>query len=65
MIGFDDMEFARVLDPPLTTVALDPELLGATSFELLELRLNGRRTRKRVVLSAELLVRGSTAVPKH
>ena len=59
------MEFARVLDPPLTTVALDPELLGATSFELLELRLNGRRTRKRVVLSTELLVRGSTAVPKH
>src|SRR5215217_6224200 len=61
VIGFDDMEFARVLDPPLTTVALDAELLGATSFELLELRLNGRRTRKRVVLPAELLVRGSTA----
>ena len=61
VIGFDDMEFARVLDPPLTTVALDAELLGATSFELLELRLNGTRTRRRVVLPAELLVRGSTA----
>jgi LacI family transcriptional regulator, repressor for deo operon, udp, cdd, tsx, nupC, and nupG len=64
VIGFDDMEFARVLDPPLTTVALDAELLGAASFELLELRLNGTRTRKRVVLPAELLVRGSTAAPK-
>jgi DNA-binding LacI/PurR family transcriptional regulator len=53
-----------VLDPPLTTFALDAERLGATSFELLELRLNGKRTRKRVVLPAELLVRGSTAAPK-
>jgi len=61
VVGFDDMEFARVLDPPLTTVALDAELLGATGFELLELRLTGTRTRKRVVLPAELLVRGSTA----
>ncbi len=61
VVGFDDMDFARVLDPPLTTVALDAELLGATSFELLEVRLNGRRTRKQIVLPAELLVRGSTA----
>ena len=61
VIGFDDMDFARVLEPPLTTVALDAELLGSTSFELLEARMGGRRTRKRVVLPAELLVRGSTA----
>jgi LacI family transcriptional regulator len=50
-----------VLSPPLTTVALDAELLGARSFELLEQRMSGKRTRKRVVLPAELLVRGSTA----
>jgi DNA-binding LacI/PurR family transcriptional regulator len=61
VVGFDDMEFARVLEPPLTTVALDAELLGSTSFELLEQRLSGERTRRRVVLPAELLVRGSTA----
>lgn len=57
VVGFDDMDFARVLEPPLTTVALDAELLGATSFELLEARMSG----KRIVLPAELLVRGSTA----
>jgi DNA-binding LacI/PurR family transcriptional regulator len=63
VIGFDDMDFARVLDPPLTTVALDAQLLGATSFELLEALMSGERTRKRIVLPAELLVRGSTAPP--
>jgi DNA-binding LacI/PurR family transcriptional regulator len=61
VVGFDDMDFARVLDPPLTTVALDAELLGSTSFDLLEQRLNGTTTRERIVLPAALLVRGSTA----
>jgi DNA-binding LacI/PurR family transcriptional regulator len=61
--GFDDMDFARVLEPPLTTVALDAEKLGETAFGLLEGRMAGRRTRKRVVLPAKLLVRGSTGPP--
>jgi DNA-binding LacI/PurR family transcriptional regulator len=64
VVGFDDMDFARVLEPPLTTVALDAEQLGATAFELLEARIAGRRTRRRVVLPAELLVRGSAAPPQ-
>jgi DNA-binding LacI/PurR family transcriptional regulator len=64
VIGFDDMDFARVLEPPLTTVALDAEQLGASSFELLEARMAGKRVRRRVVLPAELLVRGSTGPPK-
>jgi DNA-binding LacI/PurR family transcriptional regulator len=61
VVGFDDMDFARALEPPLTTIALDPEGMGATAFELLEGLMNGRRTRKKVVLPGELLVRGSTA----
>jgi DNA-binding LacI/PurR family transcriptional regulator len=65
VIGFDDMDFARVLTPALTTVALDAELLGATAFELLEARMAGRRSRRRVVLPAELLVRDSTAKPRR
>lgn len=63
VVGFDDMDFARVLEPPLTTVALDAERLGASAFELLQQRMKGRRIRRRVVLPAELLVRGSTAAP--
>jgi DNA-binding LacI/PurR family transcriptional regulator len=65
VVGFDDMDFARVLEPPLTTVALDAELLGASAFELLEARMAGRKVRKRLVLPAELLVRGSTAAPRR
>jgi DNA-binding LacI/PurR family transcriptional regulator len=66
VVGFDDMDFARVLDPALTTVALDGERLGETAFDLLEARLTGRRIRKRrVVLPADLLVRDSTARPKR
>jgi DNA-binding LacI/PurR family transcriptional regulator len=65
VIGFDDMDFARVLEPPLTTVALDAEQLGASAFELLEHSMTGRRTRRRIVLPAELLVRGSTGPPQR
>ena len=63
VVGFDDMDFARALEPALTTVVLDAELLGATAFELLERRMAGRRSRQRIVLPAELLVRDSTAPP--
>ena len=64
VIGFDDMDFARVLEPALTTVALDAELLGATAFELLEQRMAGGRARRPIVLPAELVVRGSTGPPR-
>jgi DNA-binding LacI/PurR family transcriptional regulator len=63
VIGFDDMDFARVLEPPLTTVALDAEQLGASAFDLLESAMGGRRSRRRILLPAELLVRGSTGPP--
>jgi DNA-binding LacI/PurR family transcriptional regulator len=64
VIGFDDMDFARVLSPPLTTVALDAELLGSTAFEQLNARMAGRRVRAKTVLPAELVVRGSTGPPR-
>ena len=64
VVGFDDMDFARALEPALTTVVLDAELLGATAFELLERRMSGSRTRQRIVLPAALLVRDSTAPPR-
>jgi LacI family transcriptional regulator, repressor for deo operon, udp, cdd, tsx, nupC, and nupG len=64
VVGFDDMDFARVLQPALTTVALDAELLGATAFELFEAQVSGRRKRAATVLPAELVVRESTGPPR-
>jgi LacI family transcriptional regulator, repressor for deo operon, udp, cdd, tsx, nupC, and nupG len=59
VVGFDDLPIARLASPPLTTVRLDAGALGAAAFELLHTRLQGRRTRNRI-LEAELVVRAST-----
>ena len=57
--GFDDLPFARVFDPALTTIRIDPEALGATAFELLADLMAGREPGGHV-LPVELVVRGST-----
>lgn len=60
VVGYDDLPIALLTTPPLTTVRFDAGALGAAAFELLHAKLQGRRTRNRV-LPAELIVRGSTA----
>ena len=61
--GFDDLDHARLVSPPLTTVRLDGEALGAAAFELLLARLHDREPESRV-LPVELVVRGSTGPPR-
>jgi DNA-binding LacI/PurR family transcriptional regulator len=60
--GFDDLEFASQLDPPLTTVRQGVGEIGheaaRTLLSLLENRESGPR---RVLLPTELVVRGSSA----
>jgi DNA-binding LacI/PurR family transcriptional regulator len=62
VVGFDGLDIGRVLEPPLTTVAIDAAKLGREAFELLQLLLAGRRPRSRV-MAVELEIRGSTAPP--
>jgi DNA-binding LacI/PurR family transcriptional regulator len=61
VVGFDDLDFARVLAPPLTTVAADAERLGAAAFEALAGELAGSPAPREQLLPVRLEVRGSTA----
>jgi DNA-binding LacI/PurR family transcriptional regulator len=63
VVGFDDLDFARVLAPPLTTVAADAEGLGAAAFEALARDLAGDPPPVEQVLPVVLRVRESTAPP--
>jgi len=63
VVGFDDLPFARVFAPPLTTIAIDPEELGATAFEVLMGVMEGGAAPRGRILPVELVVRGSTGPP--
>ena len=63
VVGFDDLEISRVVDPPLTTVRIDGEALGGEALKVLLARLEGRRAKRETVLPVELVVRASTAPP--
>ncbi|MDQ2997614.1 MAG: LacI family transcriptional regulator [Chloroflexota bacterium] len=59
--GFDDFEFARYSDPPLTTVRLPAFEMGCRAAELLLGHLHGKPAPERHhVLPTELIVRQST-----
>jgi DNA-binding LacI/PurR family transcriptional regulator len=64
VVGFDDLDFACVLAPPLTTVAADAEGLGAAAFEALARDLAGDPPPAEQVLPVALRVRESTAAPR-
>jgi LacI family transcriptional regulator len=64
VVGFNDMPFIDRLRPPMTTVAFPHYQLGTEAAGLLLDRLAGlASSAKSVLLSAELVVRSSTAAP--
>jgi DNA-binding LacI/PurR family transcriptional regulator len=61
LAGFDDVEFAAHLDPPLTTVRQPVRRMGEiATATLLELIEDGDGGRRRVILPTEMVIRGST-----
>jgi LacI family transcriptional regulator len=64
LIGFDDVQLADLLDPPVSVVAQDPPALGRTSARLLLARLDGDDGPSRhVVVATRLVARGSGEIP--
>jgi LacI family transcriptional regulator len=64
LVGFDDVVLGDVVEPGLTVLAQDPIGLGRRAAELLFARLDGLDgPSQRIVLSAELVERGSGELP--
>lgn len=64
VVGFDDIQLADLLDPPVTVVAQDPPGLGRTAARLLLARLDGGEGPfEHVVVPTRLVVRGSGEIP--
>lgn len=61
MVGFDDIEVATMLNPPITVVTRPMYKMGSLAFELLNERIEGTGPAqgRTVVLVPELVVRGS------
>jgi DNA-binding LacI/PurR family transcriptional regulator len=60
LVGFDEFALADKVSPPVTVVAQDPVLLGATAAQLLFARIAGDTSPPReVVLTTRLVIRGS------
>ena len=73
VVGFDDIDLARLVDPPLTTVAQDTEVMGRWAVEHLAAIIRGQfgassnrsgtLDDKLLLLPGSLRVRGTSAPP--
>jgi len=64
VVGFDDVELAGQLDPPLTTIRVPAQRLGRTIARYILDRLEKGEAELPPRLEAELVIRGSTAPPR-
>lgn len=66
VLGFDDINLCRVVNPPLSTVRQPLEDLMRSAVEVLLDRLSGKNQGQptHLTLSPELILRGSTARPR-
>ncbi|MDP5029216.1 LacI family DNA-binding transcriptional regulator [Paraglaciecola sp.] len=68
VVGFDDIEFAKYCEPPLTTIRQPAKELGSSAMKLLCNLIDGKYEPESVLrpyfLPTDLIVRGSTAAVK-
>lgn len=62
-VGFDDLDLASVLEPPLTVIDQDPETIGRIAAEQIFGWLSGTVPTKDVVVPVRLIQRGSGEIP--
>jgi LacI family transcriptional regulator len=61
--GFDDLDFASHVVPPLTTMRVPSATMGRLAAEYLLARIGGNASASTIALEADLIVRGTTAPP--
>lgn len=62
VVGFDDVEYATMMNPMLTTVSQPLYRLGRTSAQMLIDQIESRTGKKEIFLDHKLVIRGSTAL---
>lgn len=64
LVAFDDIDFAPYLVVPLTLVRQPKEMMGEIAVKLLieDIKLKGRKEKKKIVLNPELVIRKSVKV---
>ena len=66
IVGFDDINFAALSDPPLTTVCSPREEIGKKAIEALMATIKeSNRSGEEVRVRTYLVTRGTTAPPLH
>ncbi len=65
IVGFDDIQHAAFVKPPLTTVHLPLYEVGVLACEKLINRIHGQREQVQAVLPTHLVVRNSTGIVKE
>jgi DNA-binding LacI/PurR family transcriptional regulator len=66
IIGFDDLDFAELISPPLTVIARDARHQGAQAMELMieQLESGSINPPKHSMVDVQLIERGSCATPR-
>lgn len=65
IIGFDDAEYAALLDPPLTTIMVPADDMGLYAAEALLAALKSKAAPQPRRLDTKLTLRSSTAAPRN
>jgi LacI family transcriptional regulator len=63
IVGFDDLELASHVQPPLTTVQVPAEAMWRRAADRVLARLRGGELPREAEIDASLVVRGSTGPP--